>query len=173
MIVWLNGPFGAGKTTVAGELGRRRPDLVEFDTERVGFLLQPVLNSRRPVDDFQEWPAWRRLVVATIRELARELASDILVPQTVLVEGFWREIRTGLVGSGLEVRAFTLHVDPVEHARRIDADRVDAQAAGWRHRRLPDYDRARSWLERETTVIDTTSTAPDRVADLILDHTRL
>ncbi|MEU4715141.1 hypothetical protein AB0F73_15975 [Micromonospora purpureochromogenes] len=35
MIVWLNGAFGAGKTTVAAELCRRLPGARRFDPEWV------------------------------------------------------------------------------------------------------------------------------------------
>ena len=34
MIVWLNGAFGAGKTTLADRLRLRRPDLLLFVSQR-------------------------------------------------------------------------------------------------------------------------------------------
>jgi deoxyadenosine/deoxycytidine kinase len=39
VIVWLNGGFGAGKTTLAEELHRRLPDAVVYDPEDVGLML--------------------------------------------------------------------------------------------------------------------------------------
>jgi hypothetical protein len=42
MIVWLNGTFGAGKTTTARELVTRLPDARVFGAEHVGFLLRQV-----------------------------------------------------------------------------------------------------------------------------------
>ena len=39
MIIWLNGGFGAGKTTLAEELHRRLPDAVVYDPEDVGLML--------------------------------------------------------------------------------------------------------------------------------------
>jgi adenylylsulfate kinase-like enzyme len=39
VIIWLNGSFRAGKTTLAEELHRRLPDAVVFDPENVGLML--------------------------------------------------------------------------------------------------------------------------------------
>jgi adenylylsulfate kinase-like enzyme len=51
MIVWLNGTFGAGKTTTAPEVVTRLPEARIFDPEHVGFLLRQVLPE--PPGDFQ------------------------------------------------------------------------------------------------------------------------
>ena len=40
VIIWINGPFGAGKTTVTKQLLQARPALATFDTEHVGYLLR-------------------------------------------------------------------------------------------------------------------------------------
>lgn len=53
MIVWINGPFGVGKTTLATGLEARMPGRV-FDPEKVGFLLRSIIKE--PIDDFQHWP---------------------------------------------------------------------------------------------------------------------
>ena len=39
VIIWVNGGFGAGKTTLAGKLHRRLPDAVVYDSEDVGLML--------------------------------------------------------------------------------------------------------------------------------------
>ena len=56
MIIWINGGFGAGKTTLAAELHRRLPDAVVYDPEDVGVMLWKWM---RPNDDFQDLPSWR------------------------------------------------------------------------------------------------------------------
>lgn len=40
MIIWVNGAFGAGKTTLGQHLHRRMPEALEFDPEYVGYLLR-------------------------------------------------------------------------------------------------------------------------------------
>lgn len=168
MIIWINGPFGAGKTTVTAQLLRTQPNLAMFDTEHVGFLLGPPLRERRPVADFQDWVSWRRLVVATLAELDNELRTDIVVPQTVLVEQYWSEIVSGLAQRDVAVRAFTLDVAADEHERRIATDPVETQAAGWRRERRADFDEALPWLRTRTQVVDTTDMPPPQVAETIV-----
>lgn len=64
MIIWLNGTFGAGKTTTAAALIPMLGGFPVFDPETVGYMLAPNVADLR-VSDFQHWPAWRPLVVAT------------------------------------------------------------------------------------------------------------
>ena len=47
MIVWINGPFGAGKTTLAERLRDRRPGSVIFDLEEIGFVVKATVPSQR------------------------------------------------------------------------------------------------------------------------------
>ncbi|HWO67051.1 MAG TPA: ATP-binding protein, partial [Umezawaea sp.] len=67
MIAWLNGTFGAGKTTTARELTQLIPQSRIFDSEQIGYMLRHVLTE--PVDDFQDWPPWRPLVTRTAVEI--------------------------------------------------------------------------------------------------------
>lgn len=171
MIIWLNGPFGAGKTTVARLLVAADPALVPFDPEQIGYLLRPALAQRVPVGDFQDWRAWRTLTAATLAalhdELAAGISSDLLVPQTVIVQRYWIEICEDLAARQVPVRAFTLDVHEAEHRRRVDADPLERGAAGWRHERRADYDAARGWLGAVSEMIDTTPLSAEQVAPRI------
>ena len=62
VIIWINGGFGAGKTTLAEELHRRIPEAVVYDPEDVGLMLRKWIPSN---GDFQHLPSWRELVIAT------------------------------------------------------------------------------------------------------------
>ncbi len=56
MIIWINGAFGAGKTTLAAKLQRRMPDAISYDPEYLGDILTrwvPMPDS----GDFQDLPA--------------------------------------------------------------------------------------------------------------------
>jgi hypothetical protein len=56
MLVWINGPFGGGKTAAGFELHRRLPGSVVCDPEFVGYGL----HRMRPAGqrgDFQDLPA--------------------------------------------------------------------------------------------------------------------
>jgi deoxyadenosine/deoxycytidine kinase len=39
MIIWINGPFGAGKTTLTEKLKENVNNSLLFDPEHVGFLI--------------------------------------------------------------------------------------------------------------------------------------
>jgi hypothetical protein len=81
VIIWLNGGFGAGKTTLAAELHRRLPDAVVYDPEDVGLMLWKWLPRN---GDFQHLPSWRELVVATALSLRRHHGDTLIVPISLI-----------------------------------------------------------------------------------------
>ncbi len=168
-IIWLNGPFGAGKTTTSTVLARRLGGTV-VDPEAVGYLLRPVLAGPRPVRDFQDWPAWRALVPAFLHAVHTDLGGPLIVPQTVIVEPYWVDIDTALRDRGLSVLAVTLDVEPREHERRIRTDRKERRARQWRRERAADFRAALPWLAQRTVVIDTSAMTVDEVASRVVER---
>lgn len=124
MIVFLNGAFGIGKTTVARALVKRLPRAVLFDPEPVGVLLQRI----RRVDDFQDLALWRRLTILGIR-IARVFAKTVVVPMAFSNPAYLQEIRNALPG---DVRHFCL-VAPVDTVLARLRQRGDA--GEWEERR--------------------------------------
>lgn len=120
MIIWLNGTFGAGKTTTAKEVTSLLPDSRLFDTETVGWMLRHVLGV--PEKDFQDFPPWRGLVVETARQVLDHVGGTLVVTQTVLVEPYWQEIHDGLTKAGIPVHHFLLHTDRDTLVERIETD---------------------------------------------------
>jgi predicted kinase len=100
VIIWLNGGFGAGKTTLAAELHRRLPDAVVYDPEDVGLLLWKWIG---PNSDFQDLRSWRELVVATALSLCRHHADTLIVPMSLVRDAYRAEILGGLTDAGEEV----------------------------------------------------------------------
>src|ERR1700728_3592580 len=58
VLVWINGPFGGGKTATAFELQRRLPGSIVCDPEHLGFGLRRMLPAALRTD-FQGRPCWR------------------------------------------------------------------------------------------------------------------
>jgi hypothetical protein len=169
VIIWVNGPFGVGKTTTVTHLRALIPDALVFDTETIGYSIRPTLAADYPVADFQDWPVWRESVVAVLASLDRFTGRRVIVPQTVVVERYWTEIADGLAAAGVSVAAFTLDASAEEHERRIAGDAsVPTGTAQWRRRRAADFRGALGWLRRQTTVIDTDDRTPADVAALIV-----
>lgn len=166
MIVWLNGTFGCGKTTTAGELHSLIPSSRLFDPETVGYMLRPNLADR-PVSDFQHWPPWRPLVVATATELARFTGHHLIAPQTILARAYMEEIFAGLREGGLPVFHVVLDADEDILRQRIQ-DSPEAQA--WRLAHLAGYRASRSWMiPAADLVVDIGHQLPSAAAQQVAD----
>ncbi|MFJ4693228.1 NUDIX domain-containing protein [Streptomyces sp. NPDC088766] len=105
-VVWINGAFGAGKTTAARELIDLIPNSTLFDPEDVGAALTHLLPPKRlaEVGDFQDLPIWRRLVIDTAAALLGELGGTLVVPMTLLRQEYRDEIFGGLAARRIAVR---------------------------------------------------------------------
>jgi predicted kinase len=127
VIIWLNGGFGSGKTTLAAELGRRLPDAVVYNPEDVGLMLW---KSLPPGGDFQHLPSWRELVVATALSLRRHHAQTLVVPMSLIRDAYRAEILGGLTDAGEEVLHVFLEADAGVLRQRLNA-RVTQPGKEW------------------------------------------
>jgi hypothetical protein len=118
VIIWLNGGFGAGKTTLASELHRRLPDAVVYDPEDVGIMLW---KWTAPNGDFQHLPSWRELVVATALSLRRHHADTLIVPMSLIRDAYRAEILGGLADAREEVLHVFLEADAGVLRERLNA----------------------------------------------------
>jgi hypothetical protein len=161
MIVWLNGPFGVGKTAVARALLEAKPEWSLLDPEVRG---EELSRTSPGVDDFQDLPAWRAAVVEDAVE--RVGSGDLVIPMTIWRLEYYREIMDGLKGAD-EVRPFRLTATEATMRERIIDDGKERRAAEWR------LDRLRLGLEafEDTAFGDHVATdgrTPEKVAELIL-----
>lgn len=166
MFVWLNGSFGAGKTSIAKELVATDPQHWRlFDPEFVGFMLRAQFSDA-DATDFQDLASWRRLVPFVADDIATETGQHLVIVQTVLNQKYWTEIATGIAELGHPLRHVLIDASPEVLRQRISEDEVLHRAAGWRLQHVPTYLDARNdWLAKAADlVIDTTSMSPLRAA---------
>jgi predicted kinase len=172
VIIWLNGSFRAGKTTLAEELHRRLPDAVVYNPEDVGLMLWKWM---RPNDDFQDLPSWRELVVATALALRRHHADTLIVPMSLIRDAYRAEILGGLADAGEEVLHVFLEADREVLRERHDA-RVDIPgnpgpnhpAREWALRRIDAAVAAAARQPAGTLMLRSDRLTPAELADEVL-----
>jgi hypothetical protein len=135
-----------------------------FDAEKVGETLMDIKPGLPSTDNFQHWPPWRPLVVETARRVLDFTGGTLVMPMTVLVEEYWREISAGLARHDIPVRHFVLHADPDTLRGRIEGDTFLGPSA-FRLKYLEPYaEAARTWLRSAAEVVDTTHITPAEAA---------
>lgn len=115
MIVWISGPYGVGKSTLAEALAERIADAWVFDAEAVGNAVRDNYPDRAHGWIFEDYPLWGEFCVRLLRDIQDSGEKTILVPMTLvrkvsyhIIESLRRAgIRTELVI--LEASAQTVH----------------------------------------------------------------
>lgn len=172
MIVWINGTFGVGKSTTACNLRRLRPAIRYWDPEAVGLMLRTVVSDLA-VKNFQDWSAWREVVVATGHAVGIQTGQDLVAPQTVLRQKYMDEIAEGFAAHAITLFHVLLDASADCLRERIlnDADKVDA---AWRLEHLAEYEAARPWMRQAADlVIDTSVCSAAEAAQKIVHAARL
>jgi gluconate kinase len=108
MILWINGTFGAGKTTVAYELHRRIENAFVYDPERLGYVLMKNVPKEISKSDFQDYPLWRESNYKLLKAISQEYDGVIIVPMTLTNVDYFNEIIGSLRKHGIDVKHFTL-----------------------------------------------------------------
>jgi hypothetical protein len=120
MLVWINGPFGVGKTAIASELNRRLPGSAVCDPEHVGFGMRRMLPASLR-GNFQDIPAWRHAVRELLGRILATYDGPVIAPMTLVNPGYFQEIIGGLRDDGFEVHHFALLAEPATVIRRLRA----------------------------------------------------
>ncbi|MDQ0951621.1 hypothetical protein QFZ24_005544 [Streptomyces phaeochromogenes] len=107
MLLWINGPFGGGKTQTAYELQRRLPGSVVCDPEHAGFGLRRMLPPELR-GNFQDLASWRQGVVEVLDLALTKHDGVVVAPMTVTDFGYFDETVGLLREKGHDVRHFTL-----------------------------------------------------------------
>ena len=132
MILFINGPFGVGKTSVARVLVERLPNAMLYDPEAIGYVLRRTPGLIRKVDDYQDYALWRGLVVVVARVLRTAFAETLVIPMSVWRRGCLDSITAGLRRVDPDLKCFRLTASRDVLVSRISSDSEDPGAYGWR-----------------------------------------
>ena len=172
VIIWLNGGFAAGKTTLAEELHRRLPDAIVCNPEHVGFMLWKWIP---PNDDFQDLPSWRELVVATVVSLRKHHADTVIVRMSLIRDAYRAEILGALADAGEEVLHVFLEADADVLRRRLGARGTPAENPGaktsareWAFSRVDAAVAAAARQPKGTLILSSDKLTPAELADEVM-----
>ncbi|MFE3250136.1 AAA family ATPase [Streptomyces sp. NPDC059209] len=174
MIVWVNGAFGAGKTTLTTELHSRRPDALLYDPEPLGIILREIVDD--PTGDFQDLRLWRRQLVSLALGLLEEYERPLLVPMTLVDPVCMGEVFGALAAADVTVHHFFLDVPADVLYRRLDARAValghpegDPDGSRWAKDRVARCVAAAETMPVGTVFLDGERPTPE-LADEVLKH---
>ncbi|MEU8088610.1 AAA family ATPase [Micromonospora sp. NPDC049101] len=159
-VIWINGAFGAGKTTLSQQLTTDDPRLLMFDAELPGFMLREIVPPPAS-GDFQDLRVWRRSVADTATALLEEYGRTLVVPMTVVVPSYLDEIFGRLRAHNVLVDHFFIDVPTDVLRTRIAAQAVwpddpdrDAQVRAWRLEQVTRCAAAVGLLPADTVMLD-------------------
>ncbi|MDT0571095.1 AAA family ATPase [Streptomyces sp. DSM 3412] len=173
MIVWVNGAFGSGKSTLVEELRGRWPDALVFDPEVIGYVLREIVEV--PTGDFQDLRLWRRQVAGFLVGLAEEYRRrPVLVPMTLVNPDYVAEVFGAIEAARIPLHHFFLNVPKDVLITRIDgrsftpdAPEQDERVRRWCKDRIAACTAAADTLPAATVFLDGES-SPGELAELVL-----
>lgn len=165
MIIWLNGAFGSGKTSVSQELKKLNPDMVIFDPEDVGLFIRASVPYGDKDPDFQDHKLWRILNFEIIKHLSESQTNNIIIPMTITNQCYYEEIINKLREHGHDVQVYSLRA-PKEIIHKRLLERGDAPDSWAFHQ----TDRCLAFLNNDlsSTSINTVEHNIKEVAKIIL-----
>lgn len=109
MIIWIDGPYGVGKSTLAEALHRENPTSFLFDAEAVGNAVRDNLPKemfRGYI--FEEYPLWFETIAALLLQITAQYAGDVYIPMTLVYEDSFEKIARPLRERGVRVEHILL-----------------------------------------------------------------
>lgn len=120
MIIWLNGAFGSGKTTVAFELNKRLSKSFVYDPENLGSFIRHNIPKNLHKDNFQDHDQWRYFNYDLLKYIAESYDGIIIVPMTIINIEYYQEIIERLKKDGIRLDHYILYANKKTLNRRLN-----------------------------------------------------
>lgn len=123
MIIWINGPYGVGKSSLAENLHERNPHSFIFDAETVGNAIRDNLPKELFNGyTFERYPLWFTTCAELLADIAHRYDGDIYVPMTLVFSDSFEKIERPLKERNIRISHILL-----ESSRQIVHDRILAR----------------------------------------------
>lgn len=120
MIIWINGAYGSGKTTVAYELQRRLNKAFVYDPENVGFFIRKNIPKDLHKENFQDHEQWRYFNYDLIKYIANFYEGIVIVPMTIINSDYYSEIIEHLKEDGIQLDHYILYAKKETLIKRLN-----------------------------------------------------
>lgn len=120
MIIWLNGPFGVGKTSLATILHQQIKNSYLYDPELLGDFLQSQLPQAVCPEDFQDYSVWRQSTYQIVFDLATKTDKIIIIPMTIYKREYYQAIIQRLIEDKILLEHYILLADKTTIVERLD-----------------------------------------------------
>ena len=135
MILFVNGSFGVGKTTVGRILREQIKGSVLYNPEWTGSVLMrlPFKFRGSGTDDFQDVDLWRKSVVSGIKIFRRFARETVIVPMAFYRKDYLDEIVGGVRKFDKQVRVFCLKGSLETMLERLEkrGENIEAGEDNW------------------------------------------
>lgn len=168
MIIWLNGAFGSGKSSVAELLVEKLGHAHLYDPEQVGyFLWDNFPEELKRKGDFQDITIWREFNYKLISYMNDRYDGTLIVPMTIVNRGYYNEIIGKLIEDGIEIQHFILMADGDTIKQRLRGR--GEESGSWAEQQI---DRCLQAFESmKGRKIDTQGLSLMEIVDLIVEET--
>ena len=104
MIIWIDGAYGVGKSTLAEKLHELLPNSFIFDAENVGNAVRDNMpQSVYYSETFEGYPLWYHVCNELLTELNHRFDGAVLVPMTLMRRESFARFAVPLRGRGIEI----------------------------------------------------------------------
>ncbi|MDU5722169.1 AAA family ATPase [Clostridium sp. LQ25] len=166
MIIWINGTFGVGKTTVSNELHKKLKDSFVYDPEKAGeFIWDNSPDCINHKDDFQNISMWRDFNYQMLKYIHENYSGTIIVPMTLVNKEYYSQIIGRLINEGISIHHYILLAE-----RSTILSRLEERGASSNSWPAQQMDRCLPSLEKDIMGIriKTDNLSIEEVTELIL-----
>ena len=164
MIIWISGPYGVGKSTLAEAMAAKMKNALIFDAEEVGNAVRGNYPDCPYGYIFEGYPLWGEFCCLLLKDVHEKFHKDILVPMTLVRKESYRIIEK-LLRDGIDT-----HLVVLEASYQAVHDRILARGEKEGCWCMQNIDLARSGCAALPGIhIQTDGKTVDELCDIVLD----